>query len=75
MLAHRATHQVAWPPRWSQAMTSPSALTVPSVSYTDPEIAGPLTQTEAEAAGADVEIARIRGASGRALTLGRPEGS
>jgi len=77
MLAHRATHQgrVAAEVVAGDDVTF-GALTVPSVSYTDPEIAWTgLTQTEAEAAGADVEIARIPWrASGRALTLGRPEG-
>jgi dihydrolipoamide dehydrogenase len=49
---------------------------VPAVVFTDPEIAwAGLTETEAEKAGREVEVARFPwAASGRALTLGRTEG-
>jgi dihydrolipoamide dehydrogenase len=77
MLAHRATHQgtlaaeviaghdVAWDVR-----------AIPSVAYTDPEIAWMgLTETEAAERGIEVETAAFPwAASGRALGIGRPEG-
>jgi dihydrolipoamide dehydrogenase len=49
---------------------------IPSVEYTDPEIAwSGVTQTEAENRGMDVTVASFPwGASGRAATLGRSEG-
>ncbi len=77
MLAHRATHQgrVAAEVIAGHDVAF-DARTVPSVAYTDPEIAWMgLTEEEAKASGVDVEIARIPWrASGRALTLGRPDG-
>ena len=50
--------------------------TIPSVSYTDPEVAWMgLTETRAKAEGIDYEKAQFQwGASGRALGIGRPEG-
>ena len=77
MLAHKASHEgvvaaeviagqnVAFDPR-----------AIPSVAYTDPEVAWTgLTETEAVAAGTDYEKAVFPWqASGRALSLGRPEG-
>jgi dihydrolipoamide dehydrogenase len=77
MLAHKATHEgkaaaeviagrnVAFDPR-----------AIPSVAYTDPEVAWTgLTETEAVAAGTDYEKAVFPWqASGRALSLGRPDG-
>jgi dihydrolipoamide dehydrogenase len=52
------------------------AKTVPSVAYTDPEVAWMgLTETKAKADGVDYEKASFPwGASGRALTIGRPDG-
>ncbi len=49
---------------------------IPAVVFTDPEIAWcGLTETQAKALGRPVEVAKFPwGASGRALTLGRPEG-
>jgi dihydrolipoamide dehydrogenase len=49
---------------------------IPAVVFTDPEVAWcGLTETEAKAKGIAVEIARFPwGASGRALTLDRPDG-
>ncbi|MDQ3630491.1 MAG: dihydrolipoyl dehydrogenase [Actinomycetota bacterium] len=78
MLAHKATHEghlaaeivaghdVAWDVR-----------AMPSVAYTDPEIAWVgLTEGEAKADGTAVEKAVFPwAASGRALSTGRPDGS
>jgi dihydrolipoamide dehydrogenase len=49
---------------------------IPAVVFTDPEVAWcGLTETEAKAKGITVEIAKFPwGASGRALTLDRPDG-
>ena len=77
MLAHKAFHEarvaveaivgrkVAFEP-----------LAIPAVVFTDPEIAWcGLTESQAKQDGRSVAIARFPwGASGRALTLGRPEG-
>jgi dihydrolipoamide dehydrogenase len=77
MLAHKAVHEakvaaeviaghkVAFEP-----------LTIPSVAYTDPEIAWMgLTETQAKAQGIDYEKAAFPwAASGRALSIGREEG-
>ncbi len=77
LLAHKASHQgklaaeviagqdVVWDPR-----------AVPSVAYTDPEIAWMgLTESEAQEEGVEYEKATFPwSASGRALTLGRSEG-
>jgi len=52
------------------------AVAIPAVVFTDPEIAWcGLTETEARAAGTDIRVAKFPwAASGRALTLDRPEG-
>ena len=52
------------------------ARTIPSVAYTDPEIAWVgLTETEAKAQGIDYDKTKIPwAASGRALSIGRSEG-
>jgi len=77
MLAHKASHEgkvaaeaiagqnVAFDPR-----------AIPSVAYTDPEVAWMgLTETEAKAGGIEFERATFPwAASGRALSLGRDEG-
>jgi dihydrolipoamide dehydrogenase len=77
MLAHRAMHQgkvaaeviagrdVAFAPR-----------AIPSIAYTDPEVAwAGLTETEARASGTEHEVAKMPWtASGRALSMGRPDG-
>jgi dihydrolipoamide dehydrogenase len=77
MLAHKASHEgkvaaeaiagqnVAFDPR-----------AIPSVAYTDPEVAWMgLTETEAKAGGIEFERASFPwAASGRALSLGRHEG-
>ena len=78
MLAHKASHEgkvaaevIAGDPG---AAFDPRA--IPSVAYTDPEIAWMgLTETEAKAGGVKVEKAVFPwAASGRALSLGRDEG-
>ena len=77
MLAHKATHEakvaaevIAGQP----ALFDP--LTIPSVAYTDPEVAWMgLTETEAKAKGTEYEKAVFPwAASGRALGTGREEG-
>ncbi len=78
MLAHKATHEgkvaaevIAGHKVQFQAMT------IPSVAYTDPEIAwAGVTETEAKAQGIDYEKASFPwAASGRALSVGRTEGT
>jgi dihydrolipoamide dehydrogenase len=77
MLAHKATHQgkiaaevIAGHPSAFQA------LSIPSVAYTDPEVAWMgLSEAEAKAQGIDYEKAVFPwAASGRALGMGRREG-
>ncbi|MDP2328067.1 MAG: dihydrolipoyl dehydrogenase [Dehalococcoidia bacterium] len=78
MLAHKATHEArvaveviaGEPAAWEPAA-------IPAVVYTDPEIAWcGLTEQEARARGIEVEVTRFPWtASGRALTLGRTDGS
>ena len=77
MLAHKATHEgktAAEVIAGRNATFDPRA--IPSVAYTDPEVAWTgLTETEAVAAGTDYEKAAFPWqASGRALSLGRPDG-
>lgn len=77
MLAHKATHEART--AVEAIAGEPSAFApaaIPAVVFTDPEIAWcGLTESEAKAAGRDVEVARFPwAASGRAITLGRPEG-
>lgn len=78
MLAHKATHQGAVAAEVIAAHPGAAfdAQTIPSVAYTDPEIAwAGLTETQAKADNTPYEVAAIPwAASGRALTLGRPEG-
>ncbi len=77
MLAHKATHEgkIA-----SETIAGHKAgfdaLTIPSVAYTDPEIAWMgLTETQAQQQGVDYEKATFPwAASGRSLALGRNEG-
>jgi dihydrolipoamide dehydrogenase len=77
MLAHRATHQgrVAAEVAAGHDVAF-DARSIPSVAYTDPEIAWTgLTETEAAERGIAVEVAAIPWkASGRALSMGRSEG-
>ncbi|HEX4009738.1 MAG TPA: dihydrolipoyl dehydrogenase [Solirubrobacteraceae bacterium] len=77
MLAHKATHEgkVAAEVISGLEITF-DAKTIPSVAYTDPEVAWMgLTETVAKAEGIEYEKAIFPwGASGRALGLGRDEG-
>ena len=78
MLAHKAVHEgkvaaevIAGHPAAFEL------LTIPSVAYTDPEIAWMgLTETQAKAEGIEYEKANFPwAASGRALSIGREEGA
>jgi dihydrolipoamide dehydrogenase len=77
MLAHKATHEgkVAAEVIAGHDVTF-DAKTIPSVAYTDPEVAWMgLTETEAKASGVPYEKAIFPwAASGRALALSRDEG-
>jgi dihydrolipoamide dehydrogenase len=77
MLAHKALHEGKVAAEVIAGL--PSAFdvrSIPSVAYTDPEVAWTgLTETEAEAQGIEFERGAFPwAASGRALSLGRPEG-
>lgn len=77
MLAHKAAHQgkvAAEVLAGHAAAFEPRA--IPAVVFTDPEIAwAGLTETEAQKQGRKVEVAVFPwGASGRAQSVGRPEG-
>ncbi len=78
MLAHKATHEAKTAAEVIAGISGAAfdALTVPSVAYTDPEVAWMgLTETDAKAQGIDYAKATFPwSASGRALGLGRPEG-
>jgi dihydrolipoamide dehydrogenase len=77
MLAHKATHEghtAAEVVAGHDVVFDAKA--IPSVAYTDPEVAWMgLTETKAKADGIDYEKASFPWtASGRALTVGRPDG-
>lgn len=77
MLAHKATHEAKVAAEVAAGEKSAfDARVIPSVAYTDPEIAWVgLTETEAKAQGIDYDKTQIPwAASGRALALGRSEG-
>lgn len=78
MLAHKASSEahVAIEAISSQA-AAPGQRVIPAVVFTDPEIACcGLTEMEAKEKGMDIRIAKFPwGASGRAQTLGRPDGT
>ena len=77
MLAHKATHEGKVAAEVAAGEKSGfEARVIPSVAYTDPEVAWVgLTETEARENGTAYEKGVFPwGASGRALTLGRPEG-
>jgi len=78
MLAHKATHEAKTAAEVIAGVAGAEfdALTVPSVAYTDPEVAWMgLTEIDAKARGIKYEKATFPWvASGRALGLGRPEG-
>ena len=77
MLAHKATHEgrtAAEAIAGHKVAFEPNA--IPAVVFTDPEIAwAGLTETQAKEQGRDFKVAKYPwGASGRAITLDRPEG-
>ncbi len=77
MLAHKATHEAKIAAEVAAGEKSAfDARTIPSVAYTDPEIAWVgLTETDARRDGVSYEKAKFPwAASGRALSLGRDEG-
>ncbi|MDI1230725.1 MAG: dihydrolipoyl dehydrogenase [Methylobacter sp.] len=77
MLAHKATHEGKIAAEVIAGMaTEWQALTIPSVAYTDPEIAWMgLTENAAKAQGISYEKAAFPwAASGRSLSMGRKEG-
>jgi dihydrolipoamide dehydrogenase len=78
MLAHKATHEAKLAAEVIAGITHHvwEARTIPSVAYTDPEVAWMgLTETEAKAKGIEYEKAVFPWtASGRALGIGREEG-
>ena len=78
MLAHKATHEgkVAAEVIAGHKVEF-QALAIPSVAYTDPEIAwAGMTETEAKAKGIEIEKASFPwAASGRAISVARTEGS
>ncbi|MDG2375245.1 MAG: dihydrolipoyl dehydrogenase [Woeseiaceae bacterium] len=77
MLAHKATHEAKVAAEVAAGENVAfDARTIPSIAYTDPEIAWVgLTETEAKAEGISYEKTEIPwAANGRALGLGRDEG-
>jgi dihydrolipoamide dehydrogenase len=77
MLAHKATHEGKVAAEAAAGLKSYfDAKVIPSVAYTDPEVAWVgLTETEAKARGVPFEKAAFPwSASGRSLALGRDEG-
>ena len=77
MLAHKASHEAKVAAEVAAGEKSYfDARTIPSVAYTDPEIAWVgLTEIEAKEQGIDYEKTAFPwAASGRALSLGRDEG-
>jgi dihydrolipoamide dehydrogenase len=77
MLAHKATHEAKVAAEVCAGMkTAFEARVIPSVAYTDPEIAWVgLTETEAKDEGIDYKLGKFPwAASGRAIGIGRTEG-
>jgi len=77
MLAHKATHEAKVAAEVIAGEKSYfDARSIPSVAYTDPEIAWVgLTELQAKEEGVEYEKAQFPwAASGRALSIGRPEG-
>ncbi|MGR8934531.1 MAG: dihydrolipoyl dehydrogenase [Gammaproteobacteria bacterium] len=78
MLAHKASHEGKVAAEVVSGMkVQVDALTIPSVAYTDPEVAWMgLTETQAKQQGIEYEKASFPwAASGRSLSLGRNEGA
>ena len=77
MLAHKATHEAKVAAEVISGMKSIfDPMTIPSVAYTDPEVAWMgLTESQAKAEGIEVEKGAFPwAASGRSLSIGRDEG-
>ena len=77
MLAHKATHEAHVAAEVAAGHKSVfDARVIPSVAYTDPEVAWVgLTETEAKASGTAYEVGKFPwAASGRSLANGRDEG-
>jgi dihydrolipoamide dehydrogenase len=77
MLAHKASHEGKLAAEVASGEKRAfDARVIPSVAYTDPEVAWVgVTETEAKAKGTKVEVARFPwAASGRSLALGRDDG-
>jgi dihydrolipoamide dehydrogenase len=77
MLAHKATHEARVAAEVIAGLPSAfQALTIPSVAYTDPEVAWMgMSETEAKETGIEYEKASFPwAASGRSLSIGRKEG-
>ncbi len=76
LLAHRAARQARVAVEAILGENSAFEAVVPAVVYTDPEIAWcGLTETDAKEKGIEIKTAKfLWGASGRALTLDRPDG-
>jgi dihydrolipoamide dehydrogenase len=78
MLAHKATHEGKVAAEViSGHKVEFQALAIPSVAYTDPEVAwAGMTEIEAKEQGLEIEKASFPwAASGRALSIGRSEGA
>jgi len=78
MLAHKATHEAKVAAEVIAGhKVEFQAMVIPSVAYTDPEVAwAGMTETEAKAKGIEIEKASFPwAASGRALSIARTEGS
>jgi dihydrolipoamide dehydrogenase len=79
MLAHKASHEgrTAVDAIAGDRNVAFAPLAIPAVVFTDPELAWcGLTETDAETQGRKITVARFPwGASGRAITLGRTDGS
>lgn len=78
MLAHKATHEAKVAAEVIAGhKVEFQAIAIPSVAYTDPEIAwAGITEIEAKAKGFEIEKASFPwAASGRAISVGRTEGS
>ncbi|NOT64712.1 MAG: dihydrolipoyl dehydrogenase [Methylotenera sp.] len=78
MLAHKATHEAKVAAEVIAGhKVEFQAIAIPSVAYTDPEIAwAGITEIEAKAKGIEIEKASFPwAASGRAISVGRTEGS
>jgi dihydrolipoamide dehydrogenase len=77
MLAHKASHEARVAAEVCAGEKSQfDARVIPSVAYTDPEVAWVgVTENEARASGLDYGVGKFPwAASGRALGIGRPEG-